>query len=62
MLIKSFFGGVDMFKNRCDQSADGTLKLTLSEERTDRNFFCMLIQIHKNQKLFKSFLGGHGQK
>ena len=62
---KFFFwggGGVDMVKNRCGQSADGTLQLTLSEERADGNFFCMLIKIPKNQKLVKSSLGGHGQK
>ena len=38
-------------EHKCGQSADGTLKSTVSEEWTDRN-----------QKLIKSFLDEHGQK
>ena len=32
--LKMIFG-VDIVKNECDESGDGTLKLTISEEQTD---------------------------
>ena len=58
--------GAGMVKNGCGQSFDGTLKLTVSEEWTmnwlNKPIFCILIQIHKNQKLIRNLLGGHGQK
>ena len=59
------FLGVSMVKNGCCQSGDGTLKLTVSEEWTDGIYklsFCMVRHDHKNKKLIKDFLGGHGQK
>ena len=54
-----------MVKNGYGQSGDGTLKLAVSEERTDgiyKLIFCMLIHDRKNYKVIKNFLGGHGQK
>ena len=43
--------GAVMVKNACGQSGDGTLKLTVFGEWTDRIdklIFCMLIHYHKS--------------
>ena len=56
--------GVDVVKNGCGQSCDGTLKLTLSEEwKNGINLFfacwCRFITV---KSWSKYLLSGHGQK
>ena len=34
----------------------------LQNKKLNNLIFCMLIQIHKNQKLIENLLVGHGQK
>ena len=37
-------------------------QLFLQKKKLNNLIFCMLMQIHKNQKLIKNLLVGHGQK
>ena len=55
--------GVGMVKNGCDQSGDGTLKLTVSKEWTDgiTHFVCIDTDSEK-LKADQNFLVVHGQK
>ena len=46
---------MNMVKNGCGHSGDGTLKLTVFEELADgidNLIFCMLMHDHKNQNFF----------
>ena len=47
-----------MLKNGCGQPGHGTLKLTVSQNWTDKTtwFFCMLVQMQEGWKLIQSFL------
>ena len=53
-----------MLKNGCGQPGHGTLKLTVSQNWTDKTtwFFCMLVQMQEGWKLIQSFLNGPCQK
>ena len=49
---------VDIVKNKCDQSGDGTLKLTVSEEWTDGiNLFLHVNTGSQKLKTDQNFLG-----
>lgn len=51
-------------QNASSQSCSRIFKLDMSPEQIDEItwFFCILIQIHENQKLIGKFLGGHDRK
>ena len=57
-MIEKFW--VSLVKNERDQSGNGTLKLTVSEEWTDgiyKLIFCMLIRNHQKLKADQKILG-----
>ena len=63
MKINSKVLGVGMVKNGCGQSCDGTLKLTVSEEWTDRKTdFLRIDTDSQNLRVDKKFFGWAFQK